>query len=112
MYEQYISAGRATARVVLLQWMVSKLVEVDTNIVFVAAASAPTQDCAARSLELSRWKIHLAIGLRTLAGGSYLDVAARFGVSHSSAYTIMWAVVDAINNTPEVGPFFFPRDAM
>lgn len=54
-------------------------------------------------------EIRLAIGLRMLAGGSYLDVAARFGVSHPTVYTIMWEVIDAINNTPEVGPFFFPQ---
>lgn len=54
-------------------------------------------------------EIRLAIGLRMLAGGSYLDVAPRFGVSRSMVYTILWEVVDAINNTPEVGPFFFPQ---
>ena len=53
-------------------------------------------------------EIRRAIGLRMLAGGSYLDVAARFGVSHSTVYTILSEVIDAINNTPEVGPFFFP----
>lgn len=42
-----------------------------------------------------------------LAGGSSLDVASRLGISHSSAYPFMLEVVDAINNTPEVGPFFF-----
>lgn len=30
-----------------------------------------------------------------LAGGSYLDVAARFGVSHPTVYAIMWEVIDA-----------------
>lgn len=44
-----------------------------------------------------------------LAGGSYLDVAGRFGVSTTSVYKILWEVVDAINNCPEVGPFFFPQ---
>ena len=27
----------------------------------------------------------------------------------STVFAIMWKVVDAINNTPEVGPFFFPQ---
>ena len=44
-----------------------------------------------------------------LAGGSYLDIAQRFGISQSTVFTIMGKVVDAINNTPEVGPFFFPQ---
>ena len=53
--------------------------------------------------------IRLAIGLLMLAGGSYLDIALRFGISQSTVFTIMGKVVDAINNTPEVGPFFFPQ---
>ena len=52
-------------------------------------------------------QINLGISLRMLAGGSSLDVGARFGISHSSIYPIMWEVVDAMNNTPEFGPFFF-----
>ena len=47
------------------------------------------------------------MGLRMLAVSSYLDIAPRFGVSQSTVFTITGKVVDAINNTPEVGPFFF-----
>ena len=54
-------------------------------------------------------EIRLAIGLRMLAGGSYLDIASKFGVSQSTVFTIMWEVVGAINNTHEVRPFFFPQ---
>lgn len=54
-------------------------------------------------------EIRLAIGLRMLAGGSYLDIASRFGISHSMVYTIMWQVVDAINNCAEIGKFYFPQ---
>ena len=54
-------------------------------------------------------EIRLAIGLRMLAGGSYLDIAPRFGISPSTVFTIMGKVVDAINNAPEFGPFFFPQ---
>lgn len=54
-------------------------------------------------------KIRLAIALRMFAGGSYIDVCLLFGVSKESVFNIMWEVVDAINNTPAVGPFFFPQ---
>ena len=54
-------------------------------------------------------EILLAIGLRMLAGGSYLDIASKFGASQSTVFTVMWEVVDVINKTPEVGPFFFPQ---
>ena len=40
-----------------------------------------TQDCVARSmLGAMEMEIRLAIGLRMLPGGSYLDIAPRFGV--------------------------------
>eukprot|EP00904_Undaria_pinnatifida_P007809 jgi/Undpi1/4158/HiC_scaffold_16.g07525.m1 len=42
-------------------------------------------------------------------GGSYQDIAPKFGISQSTVFTIMGKVVDAINNTPEVAPFFFPQ---
>ncbi|CAB1110331.1 unnamed protein product [Ectocarpus sp. CCAP 1310/34] len=54
-------------------------------------------------------KIRLAIGLRMMAGASYLDVAVLFGVSKETVFSILWQVVDAINSTAEVGPFFFPQ---
>ncbi|CAB1117881.1 unnamed protein product [Ectocarpus sp. CCAP 1310/34] len=54
-------------------------------------------------------KIRLAIGLRMMAGASYLDVAVLFGVSKETVFSILWQVVDAINSTAaEVGPFVFP----
>jgi len=49
------------------------------------------------------------VALRLLAGASYLDVALLFGISRESVFKILWGVVDAINNTPAVGPFFFPQ---
>ena len=54
-------------------------------------------------------KIRLAVALRILAGASYLDVALLFGIANETVFHILWEVVDAINNTPKVGPFFFPR---
>lgn len=53
--------------------------------------------------------IRLAVALRMFAGASYIDVAVLFGISKESVFHIMWQVVDAINNTPTVGPFFFPH---
>lgn len=53
--------------------------------------------------------IRLGIGPRKLAGDSYLDVAARFGVSINSVFSIKWEVIDAFNATPEIGPLFFPQ---
>ena len=38
-----------------------------------------------------------------------MDFAPTFGVSRSMVSTIVWEVVGAINNTPEVGPFIFPQ---
>ena len=54
-------------------------------------------------------EIRLAIGLRMLVGGFYLGIAPRFGVSQSTFFTTTGKVVDAINNTPGVGPFFVPQ---
>lgn len=54
-------------------------------------------------------KTRLAVALRILAGGSYLDASAMFGIAPNTVYHILWEVVDAINATPEVGPFFFPQ---
>ena len=51
----------------------------------------------------------MAVALRILAGASYLDVSVMFGLSVTTVYDILWQVVDAINNTPEVGPFVFPK---
>lgn len=55
-------------------------------------------------------KIRLAVALRMFAGGSYVDIAILFGIAKESVFNIMWQVVDAINNTREVGRFFFPQE--
>ncbi|CAB1109577.1 unnamed protein product [Ectocarpus sp. CCAP 1310/34] len=44
-----------------------------------------------------------------MAGASYLDVVVLFGESKETVFSILWQVVDAINSTAEVGPFFFPQ---
>lgn len=75
------------------------LVEVDTNIILVYVVFAITQDCVARSIELSTWKVRLAMGLRILAGGGYLDAATIIGVSYST-------VNKHTNNTPAIDRFF------
>lgn len=54
-------------------------------------------------------EIRLAVALRVLAGGSYLDIGLLFGVAFQSVYQILWEVIDAINSTPSVGPFIFPQ---
>ena len=52
-------------------------------------------------------EIYPNIGLRILAGGSYLHVEPRFGVSFPMVYAITWEVVDAINNSSKVCPVLF-----
>ena len=42
-------------------------------------------------------ELRLAICLRYLAGGSYLDIAFLFGVALRSVYRVTWEVIDAIN---------------
>ena len=54
-------------------------------------------------------KIRLPVALRMFTGASYIDVALLFGIARESVFRIMWQVVDAIHNTPTVGPFFFPQ---
>eukprot|EP00903_Cladosiphon_okamuranus_P014793 g13704.t1 len=54
-------------------------------------------------------KIRLAIGLRILADGSYFDAAEMFGVALPTVYETLWLLIDAINSTQEIGPFFFPQ---
>ncbi|CAM9315284.1 unnamed protein product, partial [Ascophyllum nodosum] len=53
----------------------------------------------------------VAIAIRLLAGGSYLDLVDIHGVSTSTAYLCMWCVIDAINNTTGVGDMCFPQDS-
>ena len=54
-------------------------------------------------------EIRLAVALRLLAGAAYGDTAILFGLADTTIYQILWEVIDAINNTPEVGAFFFPE---
>eukprot|EP00903_Cladosiphon_okamuranus_P005773 g5721.t1 len=51
-------------------------------------------------------EIRLAVALRILAGASHLNVAILFGIALESVFHVLREVVDAINNTPEVGPSF------
>lgn len=55
-------------------------------------------------------EVRLAVALRILAGASYWDVALMFGLAKPTVYLILWQVIDAINNTPAVGAFYFPQD--
>ena len=41
--------------------------------------------------------IQLAITLRILAGGSYLDIAFGYNVGNSTVYPNFWKVMEAIN---------------
>ena len=54
-------------------------------------------------------KIRVAVALRMLAGASYIDVAVLFGIAKETVFHVLWQVVDAINSTPAIGPFFFPQ---
>lgn len=53
--------------------------------------------------------LRVAIAIRMLAGGNYMDLAVLFGVGIPTVFSILWQVVDAINKTPAVGPFYFPQ---
>ncbi|CAN0022182.1 unnamed protein product, partial [Pylaiella littoralis] len=53
--------------------------------------------------------IRVAVAIRMLAGGSYIDIALLFGVAIPIVLLIMWQVIDAINKTPAVGPFYFQQ---
>ena len=41
--------------------------------------------------------VQLAVCLRMLAGGSYLDISFGYDVGHSSVYTIFKKVLEAID---------------
>jgi hypothetical protein len=47
--------------------------------------------------------------LRYFAGGLPLDIALVHGVSYSEIMKIIWEVVEAVNNTPEL-QINFPTD--
>lgn len=46
--------------------------------------------------------VRLAAALRYFAGGSALDIALVFGISHADAFNSVWIVVDAIHNTKDL----------
>lgn len=50
----------------------------------------------------------VAIAIRLFAGASYLDLMQIHGSSRTALYDGMWEVVDAIDNTPTVGPVLLP----
>lgn len=54
-------------------------------------------------------EIRLAVGLRSLAGGSSVDLSFMLGLCDSSAGPMVGQVVDAIDNCEEVGKTFLPR---
>lgn len=70
----------------------------ETQDVVQAERSSGSEVCA---------EVRLAITLRYLAGGSYLDVCSNFGVSNAEFYRSVWRCVDAINDT---FPIDFPID--
>ena len=76
---------------------------------FAASAYSLTQGLRCSNIGLVEVENRLAMDLRMLAGGSYLDVAGRFGDPNITVFSIMWEVIDAINSTPEVDLFFFPQ---
>jgi hypothetical protein len=43
----------------------------------------------------------LACALRYFAGGSAYDLMGMYGIAHSEIFTSVWAVVQAVNRTPE-----------
>ena len=51
----------------------------------------------------------LAMALRYLAGGSFLDIQLVHGVSHPEVFRSVWRVVDAINSALKID---FPIDDM
>lgn len=51
------------------------------------------------------------MAIRISAGATYLDIGDRFDIGTNTLYTIMWEVIDAINNNGEVGAFYFPHTA-
>lgn len=51
-------------------------------------------------------ELQLSMALRIFAGGSYLDIMLLHGVHRSTLYKSLWRVVDALNNTQELGLSF------
>ena len=47
------------------------------------------------------------MALRSFAGGSYLDIQVSHGVGKTDFYRSIWAIVDAVNSTPDLD-FRFP----
>ena len=51
----------------------------------------------------------LSVALRFFAGGDPLDIMVTHGISQTSVYRCVWAVVDAVNATPSLA-IEFPSD--
>lgn len=105
MQEQYIAADRATARVLLLV----------VDGVEAGRGGTPTSFLLLLLLLLRRTAVlrdvcSYSAWLQSCecSRGAPTWISQRGGDSHSSVYT-MWEIVDAVNNTPEAGPFFFPQ---
>ena len=47
-------------------------------------------------------EVRLAISLRYLAGGSYLDLCDIYNCARSTMYEVVWDTVDSINKTPSL----------
>lgn len=54
-------------------------------------------------------EMRLAMALRYFSGGDPLDIAPLFGVGHSEVSPSVWAVVDAVNQCPEL-KYEYPSD--
>lgn len=54
-------------------------------------------------------EIRLAVALRVLAGGSYMDAGVIYGIGFNTVYACLWNVIDGINRTKTVGQFRFPQ---
>ena len=47
-------------------------------------------------------KLRLSAAIRYFAGGDPLDIMVSHYISHSSVYTSVWGVVDAVNNSEKL----------
>ena len=44
----------------------------------------------------------LLLSIRFLAGGSVYDIFPLFGIGHTSFFRCVWAIVNTINQTPDM----------
>lgn len=47
-------------------------------------------------------EVRVAIALRYLGGGSYIDICAALGVHCATVYRSLWDVIDAVNSSPSL----------